>query len=165
MLQNSNQLHSNNAYSAQRNGDLSTIKCANYLYYNLFVGMEEQGPLEPKSSGMYEGDREFVLPATPSLMPNNLCVIYFESKFMTYSCYFSRNLVQLVTWDIDMGNVTMETLPLKEIETEKPLNVMQCRIVTPSNRTVPLLIVATASNAMVTRYFIRLKNNCFRYST
>jgi hypothetical protein len=120
--------------------------------------MAEQDAVEPKNPRMYEGDREFLLPATPSLMPNNLTVMYFESKFTTYACYFSKNMVQLMSWDLDMKDVTMESLPLKESETDKPLSVMQCRLVAPANRSLPILVVATISNVMVSSLRLSLYN-------
>ncbi|KAI6201748.1 WD repeat-containing protein 54 [Aphelenchoides besseyi] len=96
------------------------------------------GPSQPKNVNMFEADRELVLPATPSFMLNNLSVFYFEPKFTTYACYCSKNL-----------NVTMDSLPLKESGKDKPLSVMQCRICMPSNRTLPVLVVATVLNVMV----------------
>lgn len=48
-----------------------------------------------------------------------------------------------------MENVTMDSLPLKESGKDKPLSVMQCRILIPSNRTLPVLVVATVLNVMV----------------
>ncbi|KAI6235089.1 WD repeat-containing protein 54 [Aphelenchoides besseyi] len=107
------------------------------------------GPSQPKNVHMFEADRELILPATPSFMLNNLSVFYFEPKFTTYACYCSKNLVQLVTWDMQMQNVTMDSLPLKESGKDKPLSVMQCRICMPSNRTLPVLVVATVLNVMV----------------
>jgi hypothetical protein len=64
------------------------------------------GPFGPKNVNMFEADRELLLPATPSFMVNNLSLVYFEPKFTTYCCYCSKNLVQLISWDMQMENVT-----------------------------------------------------------
>ncbi|KAI6239087.1 hypothetical protein M3Y99_00611700 [Aphelenchoides fujianensis] len=118
------------------------------LFFVSFV-VPVTGPSQPKNVHMFEADRELILPATPSFMLNNLSVVYFEPKFTTYACYCSKNLVQLVSWDMNMENVSMDSLPLKESGKDKPLTVMQCRICLPSNRTLPVLVVATVLNVMV----------------
>ncbi|CAD5221480.1 unnamed protein product [Bursaphelenchus xylophilus] len=107
------------------------------------------GPIPPKNPYMFEPDREMILPVTPSFMPNNLSVNYFEPKFTTYACYCSKNIVQVISWDMHMENVTMDSLPLKESGKEKPLTVMQCKICTPANRLFPVLVVATVTNVMI----------------
>lgn len=125
--------------------------------------MEEQPPLAPKNARMYEADRELILPATPSFVANNLSLVYFEPKFMTYCCYASKNLVQIISWDLQMENVTMESLPLKESGRDKSLTVMQCKLLVPSNRTLPVLVVATVLNVMVSFKFYQFLKTLIVY--
>ncbi|CAD5215528.1 unnamed protein product [Bursaphelenchus okinawaensis] len=107
------------------------------------------GPIPPKNPYMFETDREMVVPLAPSFLPNNLSVHYHESKFTTYACYCSKNNVQLISWDIHMENLQMDSLPLKESGKEKPLTIMQCKICSPGNRLGPVLVVGTVTNVMI----------------
>ena len=116
--------------------------------------MEEHVPILPKNKSMFEADRELILPATPSFMANNLSMVYFEPKFTTYACYCSKNLVQLISWDLQMENVTMDSLPLKESGKDKALSVIQCKIIIPSNRTLPVLVVATGKKDSVSAFLM-----------
>ncbi|KAI6177262.1 WD repeat-containing protein 54 [Aphelenchoides bicaudatus] len=116
--------------------------------------MTETVTIKAKNPNMFELDRELVLAESPSYVYNNLSLIYFEPKFTTYATFSCQNVVHLISWDLQMENVTMESLPLKEAdkdpaEPDRELAIMQSRLVIPSNRTLPVMVVATVLNVLI----------------
>lgn len=48
-----------------------------------------------------------------------------------------------------MDNVSSRSLPLKESGREKSLNLVQSKLVSPANRSTPVVVVASVLNVMI----------------
>ncbi|WKY14966.1 hypothetical protein Q1695_000465 [Nippostrongylus brasiliensis] len=84
-----------------------------------------------------------------SAYPNNLSVCCIESRNITYACVVQKTQVHTVNWDSKSESVSWDSINVTDTATNKPVDVLQAALVLPNVRSLPLLVVGTATGAQV----------------
>ncbi|VDL74828.1 unnamed protein product [Nippostrongylus brasiliensis] len=84
-----------------------------------------------------------------SAYPNNLSVCCIESRNITYACVVQKTQVHTVNWDSKSESVSWDSINVTDTATDKPVDVLQAALVLPNVRSLPLLVVGTATGAQV----------------
>uniref|UniRef100_A0A914VQ57 WD repeat-containing protein 54 beta-propeller domain-containing protein n=1 Tax=Plectus sambesii TaxID=2011161 RepID=A0A914VQ57_9BILA len=99
---------------------------------------------------MYEFAREIAMSGgSASSFPNNISTFFHEGKNLTFTAMAHKYQVNMVHWDSKLEGFTSDQIQVKEPSTDKPLIVVQAKYVLVSNRSFPLLAVASTGGAMV----------------
>ncbi|CAJ0953064.1 unnamed protein product, partial [Mesorhabditis belari] len=99
---------------------------------------------------MFEYAREIKLSSgSVSPFPNNLSTYFLESKNITYACVAFKSSINVLSWDQRMENITTNAFPVRDVNTDRQVLVLQTKLVQPTSRSNPLIVVATNAGAMI----------------
>uniref|UniRef100_A0A914CA51 WD_REPEATS_REGION domain-containing protein n=1 Tax=Acrobeloides nanus TaxID=290746 RepID=A0A914CA51_9BILA len=75
--------------------------------------------------------------------------MFVETKMLTYACICSKYQICTATWDLKMESVSVDSIPLKQSGKDRPMMALQAKFCLPSNRTLPVLVVGSNTNALI----------------